>query len=135
MFGIGFGELVIILIVLLIAVGPDKMPTFMKAVGKGLREFRRTTRELRNTVGIDELLRDDDLRRPLANKPRPIYVLTDEDKKKELPPEGADISHAVLHDKSARAFREPPPLVATPGPVAEPKPGPEPPPGEQEEPS
>ncbi len=43
MFGIGFGELVIILLVLLIAVGPDRMPTFMKAVGKGLREFRRAS--------------------------------------------------------------------------------------------
>ncbi|MBC7174278.1 MAG: twin-arginine translocase TatA/TatE family subunit, partial [Polyangiaceae bacterium] len=68
MFGIGGGEMIVILLLLLLAVGPDRMPTFMKAVGKGMREFRRTTRELRSTVGIDELLRDEDLRDPLGMK-------------------------------------------------------------------
>ena len=33
MFGIGFGEFLIIALVILFAVGPGKMPTFMKAVG------------------------------------------------------------------------------------------------------
>jgi len=105
MFGIGFGELVIFLVVVLIAVGPDKMPTFMKAVGKGLREFRRTTRELRNSVGIDELLRDEDLRelrRPidLNRKPkprRPAYELTDDDAEAEFPADGTDIVHLREH--------------------------------------
>ncbi len=109
MFGIGFGELVIILIVVLIAVGPDKMPTFMKAVGKGLREFRRATRELRSSVGIDELLRDEDLRelrrpidlnapaRPVTRPRKPDYELTDADLEKEFPSEGADIHFLLAH--------------------------------------
>lgn len=104
MFGIGFGELVIFLVVVLIAVGPEKMPTFMKAVGKGLREFRRATRELRSSVGIDELLQDEDLRelrRPIdLNAPlrrpqakRPSYELTDDDAEAEFPADGTDIVH------------------------------------------
>jgi sec-independent protein translocase protein TatB len=112
MFGIGFGEMLVIAVVILIAVGPNKMPTFMKAVGKGLREFRRATRELKSSVGLDELLRDDDLRRPLAQKPRPAprpaYELTKEDLEKERPKEGADLAHAKANPRAAKAEREEP---------------------------
>lgn len=103
MFGIGFEELFIIAIVLLLAVGPDKMPTFVKAVGKGLREFRKATRDLRSSVGLDELLRDEDLRQlrqPLSvpqTDRRPAhtarYTMTDEDREREYPPEGVDLKH------------------------------------------
>jgi Tat protein translocase TatB subunit len=108
MFGIGFGELLVLAVVLLIAVGPEKMPTFVKAVGKGIREFRRATRELKNSVGLDELLRDEelrelrDLRRPLATGPRPVPskpTPSDPPKAKEeaqeYPEEGVDVAHAA----------------------------------------
>ncbi len=112
MFGIGFGEMLMIAVVLLIAVGPKKMPTFMKAVGKGLREFRRATRELKAAAGIDELMRDDSLRNPLAAKkpkPRPAYQMDAADRLKERPKAGTDIAHASDHSEAARAFRPPPP--------------------------
>ena len=123
MFGIGFGEMLVIAVVVLIAVGPKKMPTFMKAVGKGVREFRHATRELKNAAGLDELLRDEDLRNPLAkkpkkHKPRPNYALTEQDFLAERPPAGADVSHAVAHPKDAQAHREPPaPVDGSVGPV------------------
>ena len=41
MFGIGAGELVIILIAGLIIFGPGKLPEIGRAIGKGLREFRK----------------------------------------------------------------------------------------------
>ena len=74
MFGIGFGEFAVLAIVLLIAVGPTRLPTLMKTVGKGLREFRRATRDLRESTGIDEMLRDEDYRDPLRLRPglRPV---------------------------------------------------------------
>jgi len=65
MFGIGFGEFVVIGILLLIAVGPRRMPVMMKSVGRGMREFRKATRELRAQVGLDELMNDEDLTQPL----------------------------------------------------------------------
>ena len=46
MFGIGAGELVLILVVALIVLGPDKLPEIAKALGRGLREVRKTTREI-----------------------------------------------------------------------------------------
>jgi Tat protein translocase TatB subunit len=121
MFGIGFGEMLVIAVVLLIAVGPKKMPTFMKAVGKGLREFRRATRELRNASGIDELMRDETLRNPLGAKnkpkPKPVYQMDAADHLKERPKAGTDISHASDHPEAARAFR--PPAVKAPDFVEE----------------
>ena len=68
MFGIGGGEMVIIFLVLLFAVGPDKMPTFARALTKGIRQFRATTADLRKQVGIDAILADDDIRDPLGMK-------------------------------------------------------------------
>lgn len=41
MFGIGAGELLIILIAGLVIFGPSQLPEIGRAVGKGLREFRK----------------------------------------------------------------------------------------------
>lgn len=68
MFGIGPGEMVVIFLVLLFAVGPDKMPTFARALTKGIRQFRATTQDLRKQVGIDAILNDEDVRDPLGMK-------------------------------------------------------------------
>lgn len=62
MFGIGFGEMLVIAMFLLIAVGPDKLPTMIKTVAKTYRQFRRTALDLRASTGIDDLLRDEELR-------------------------------------------------------------------------
>jgi Tat protein translocase TatB subunit len=99
MFGIGFGEMLIIGVVLLIAVGPRQLPALMKTVGKTIREVRRAAEDLRRSTGIDELLRDDDLRNPLRdiNKPAPPYQLTPSDKERENPREGLDIAHQRVH--------------------------------------
>ncbi len=43
MFGIGIPELILILIVGLIVFGPGKLPEVGRAVGKGLREFRKAS--------------------------------------------------------------------------------------------
>ncbi len=60
MFGIGGGELALIIIVLLIFVGPDKLPQVAKTVGTGLRDLRRAANlaqhELRQ--GMEELTRE-----------------------------------------------------------------------------
>lgn len=40
MFNIGMGELILIAIVALIVLGPDKLPDTARAFGKALREFK-----------------------------------------------------------------------------------------------
>lgn len=48
MFGIGMPELLLILALALIVLGPKKLPELAKALGKGLAEFRRATEELKH---------------------------------------------------------------------------------------
>ena len=38
--GIGFTELVVILVIILILFGPGKLPEIGKAMGRGIREFK-----------------------------------------------------------------------------------------------
>jgi sec-independent protein translocase protein TatA len=42
MFGIGVPELIIILVVALIIFGPGKLPEIGSALGRGIRDFRRS---------------------------------------------------------------------------------------------
>ncbi len=49
MFGIGMPELLLIMALALIVIGPKKLPDIARALGRGLAEFRRATDDLKNT--------------------------------------------------------------------------------------
>jgi len=50
MFGIGMPELLLILALALIVLGPKKLPELARALGKGMAEFRRATDELKDEL-------------------------------------------------------------------------------------
>lgn len=87
MFNIGFGELAVICIVLIIAVGPERLPSMMKTLGKTLRTLRQASRDIRASTGIDELMREDfDLYAPIKpNPPRRPAVITAPEEPAALP--------------------------------------------------
>ena len=54
MFGIGITEIIIILVVALLVVGPKKLPELAKTLGRGLAEFRRTADDFKSSVYQDD---------------------------------------------------------------------------------
>ena len=54
MFGIGFPELILILIVGLIVFGPGKLPEAGRALGRGLREFKKAQSALTAAMNAPE---------------------------------------------------------------------------------
>jgi TatA/E family protein of Tat protein translocase len=85
--GLGFPEILVIVLVILLLFGPKRIPELSRAVGRGLREFRKAMREIESQ--LDEHTRPvrdaaDEFRReinPLApDHPPPRKKLPDSDK-------------------------------------------------------
>lgn len=58
MFGIGMPELILIMAIALIVIGPKKLPDLARSLGRALGEFKKATGELKSSLGVDEELGD-----------------------------------------------------------------------------
>lgn len=58
MFGIGMPEMLLILAVALIVIGPKKLPELAKSLGRAFSEFKRATSELKESLEIDPELKE-----------------------------------------------------------------------------
>jgi sec-independent protein translocase protein TatB len=58
MFGLGFGELCVIIIVALVVIGPRDLPKVMRKAGQWAGKARRMAAEMRAQSGIDDILQD-----------------------------------------------------------------------------
>jgi len=56
MFGIGMPEMLLILAIALVVIGPKKLPDLAKTIGRAMREFKKATSEFKETMQIDNEL-------------------------------------------------------------------------------
>ncbi|MCX8072761.1 MAG: Sec-independent protein translocase protein TatB [Candidatus Binatia bacterium] len=62
MFGIGTPELLVILLVALIVLGPQRLPEIARALGKGLAELRKATSGLTNEIERARWMLEEEIR-------------------------------------------------------------------------
>ena len=58
MFGMGMPEIMLILAVALIVIGPKKLPGLAKSIGRAMGEFKSATRDFKRSIDLDGDLRD-----------------------------------------------------------------------------
>jgi len=51
-------ELIIILVIALVVIGPKKLPDLAKSLGRGLSEFKKATSEIKEGLNLDEDLKE-----------------------------------------------------------------------------
>lgn len=116
MFGMGGSEILVILIVALLFLGPDKLPDAAKKISKGIRDLKKQSRALQQQIENDEhiggairdlksALRGDEL--PVRPQPRKAPI------KKKLP-EGA-VPAEVEKAQEAAIAPEGEPSILPPG--------------------
>lgn len=73
MFDVGFSELVMIAVVALLVLGPERLPGAARTVGALLRKARHSFESVK--AEVEREVRDEELKRVLKNMPQPSDVL------------------------------------------------------------
>ena len=53
MFGMGMPEILLILAIALIVLGPKKLPEIAKSLGRGIAEFKKATQDFKQSIEVD----------------------------------------------------------------------------------
>lgn len=109
MFGLSFGEIVIIAILALLLLGPDKLPDAMKMLGKGMRDIRKATDDLKDQVEREIYVDETKKSRPALVPPVPTAPIPGPS---GPPPAATSENVPGLEAALAEAAPEPPPAVA-----------------------
>lgn len=61
MFGLSFPELLIVLVLALIVLGPERLPKVARTIGKGMREIRKVTGDFKDVVETEMYKLEEDV--------------------------------------------------------------------------
>lgn len=117
MFGLSFGEIVIIAVLALILLGPDRLPEAAKTIGKGLRQFKQATDDLKDQIETEIYKDDRKGPRPSLVPPVPARAVPGP----AGPPPAATVEN-VPGLEAALVDSEPPPAAAAPAAAPSPAP-------------
>jgi Tat protein translocase TatB subunit len=88
MLNIGPQELILVLIIALVVVGPNRLPELGRTIGRALREFRKIQDDVKDTIKFD--LSDEGPHVPPTRRPRTVPgngETAKEDTPRPAPPE------------------------------------------------
>lgn len=93
MFGMGGSEILVILIIALLFLGPEKLPSAAKQISKGIRDIKKQSRNLQQQIESDEQIGGAirDLKSALRGDDEPVRPKPLKKKKALPPPEEASI--------------------------------------------
>jgi len=114
MFGIGPSELLVILVVALLVLGPKRLPEIARALGKGLAEFRRATADVTSELDNARVMLEQEAReagrrtgaKTEKKSEQPTYSRTAppaEPEKKEDVPESEPAEAAPPSDRTSES--------------------------------
>ena len=104
MFNIGVGELLVVLVVAFVIVGPDDLPRVARWLGRQYRKLKRLIRDVKAETGWDELEKEvSDVRREVKRTVRDMDVTRElRDAAKDVKSEIEGVSKDV--DRDVRQF-------------------------------
>lgn len=116
MFGLSFGEIVIIAVLALLLLGPEKLPEAAKTLGKGLRDFKKATDDLKGQIETEIYADERKAAKPALVPPVPSsQVPGPAGPPPEATAENVPGLEAALVEPGEPAAAEPPPLSEPPG--------------------
>ena len=81
MFGLGMPEILLILAIALIVIGPKKLPDLAKNLGRAMGEFKRSAQDFKRTIDIETTVNES-----VSPPPKDIKeVIKDVNEKKDQP--------------------------------------------------
>lgn len=109
--GIGSGELAVVMIIVLLIFGPKQLPQMARSMAKALRGIRRATDEIKEEIGLDQIIdggrvkrRDLDFSKPYRPKtsPPPLPPPRPPDEKSDSGPE----DETAAQQAAAKAYED-----------------------------
>ncbi len=90
MFGLGMTEILMILAIALIVVGPKKLPELAKTLGRAMGEFKRSAQDFKRSIDIESTVKDIGVPKTDIKD-----ILNETDKKTDNDPGNSDTSDTI----------------------------------------